>query len=738
MKTKFLQGQRLGLSVVAAAALLAACGGGGGSATDSALAQVQSAGRGDDSPPSVESSARWRRVPAFIQGEIRRTDYDGVADDLLTAGLGQAGLATAAPTFANPLAPTAAELRRLHIVNSYRAIVDTTAGGGYGTLYGPTVAADGTVTAGDGKVAGTEWLAFSDDGSGQQNVTLMVQVPASFNPRKPCIITATSSGSRGVYGAISTGEWGLKRGCAVAYTDKGTGSAPHDLATDTVPLIDGTRSTSAAAGTQAQFRAPLDAAQLAAVNAAMPNRLAFKHAHSQRNPERDWGRFTLQAVEFAFYALNQQFNTLAADDDEHDDDSRRARRIRPGNTLVIASSVSNGGGAAIAAAELDREGLIDGVAVAEPAVEMPAAPGITVRRGGVAQATVARPLIDFTSFANLYQPCAALSAQVAGSPGSAFVVASVAAARCASLKAKGLLTADTLAAQADEALAQLAAYGWEPEAAVLQASHAAFEIPSAVSVTFANALSRASVADALCGYSFAATSAAFTPAAVGAAALAGMAATGNGVPPSATVQLINNLNPGFAFRDLVSFSPSTGKQDWNVDGALCLRQLVTGSDAAALKLQAGLDETRRSGNLGRKPTVIVHGRSDALLPVNHTSRAYTALNSRVEGRRSKLSYIEVTNAQHFDAFIGLPAVLPGYDSRFVPIHVYLNRALDAVHAHLADGRALPPSQVVRTTPRGGLGGSAPVITEANAPAIALKPAAADAISARNGVLDVPN
>mgnify|MGYP003349286586 CR=1 FL=1 len=37
--------------------------------------------------------------------------------------------------------------------------------------------------------------------------------------------TATSSGSRGVYGAISTGEWGLKKGCAVAYTDKGTGAA---------------------------------------------------------------------------------------------------------------------------------------------------------------------------------------------------------------------------------------------------------------------------------------------------------------------------------------------------------------------------------------------------------------------------------------------------------------------------------------------------------------------------------
>ena len=74
----------------------------------------------------------------------------------------------------------------------------------------------------------------------------------------------------------------------------------------------------------------------------------------------------------------------------------------------------------------------------------------------------------------------------------------------------------------------------------------------------------------------------------------------------------------------------------------------------------------------------MHGRDDALLPVNHTSRAYTALNKAVEGRRSRLSYIEVTNAQHFDGFIGLPTVLPGFDSRYVPLHLYLFRALDAM------------------------------------------------------------
>jgi len=175
-----------------------------------------------------------------------------------------------------------------------------------------------------------------------------------------------------------------------------------------------------------------------------------------------------------------------------------------------------------------------------------------------------------------------------------------------------------------------------------------------------------------------------------------------------------------------------------LDGALCLRNLVTGSDDWAKRLQAGVDEARRNGNLRGKPAIIVHGRNDALLPVNHTSRPYVALNRKVEGSGSKLSYVEVTNAQHFDGFIGLPTVLPGYDSRFVPLHVYLNRALDAMYAHLDTGAALPPSQVVRTVPRGGTPGAAPALTPANLPAIATQPAAADRIVVGSGSVAVPD
>jgi hydroxybutyrate-dimer hydrolase len=215
-----------------------------------------------------------------------------------------------------------------------------------------------------------------------------------------------------------------------------------------------------------------------------------------------------------------------------------------------------------------------------------------------------------------------------------------------------------------------------------------------------------------------------------------MAATGNGVPTSAGINLVNNNGSLGAARDFLSFN-AAGVADWNLSGALCLRNLLTGTDAAAQRLNAGLNEVRLTGNLRGKPALVVHGRADALLPPNHTSRPYTALNRQVEGTASKLSYIEVTNAQHFDTFIGLPAILGGYDSRYVPLHVYLNRSLDAMLAHLRSGAALPPSQVVRTVPRGGTAGSAPAITAANVPAWSAAPGAADAIGVTAGGIAIP-
>ena len=439
-------------------------------------------------------------LPAGIAGAIAEKAYDGTTDDLLTGGLGKTGLMGAAPAYAVPATPTASELRRNAIYNNYRALVDYTAAGGMGVLYGPNIDLNGGNTLGEGKIAGREYIATADDGTGQQNVTLMVQVPDSFDAKKPCIVTATSSGSRGVYGAIGTaGEWGLKRGCAVAYTDKGSGNGLHDLTSGAVMARDGTMLTAATAAGKAVFQSAAAASDVAAFNTATPNRVAYKHAHSQQNPEKDWGKHTLDAVRLAFYVLNERFGTATASDA-----NKKIRTIIPGNTLVIASSVSNGGGAALAAAEQDTEGLIDGVAVSEPNAQPGANTGLTIQQGAANVATHSKPLIDYFTYANVYQPCAALSA----STGNPLTLLSTLPAqnRCSALAARGLLSATTLAAQADEALAKLNLYGWQTESNFFHQTHYRYATNSIV-VTYINTYGRFSVTDSVCGFSMANTTA---------------------------------------------------------------------------------------------------------------------------------------------------------------------------------------------------------------------------------------
>jgi hydroxybutyrate-dimer hydrolase len=651
-------------------------------------------------------------------------------DDLLTAGLGATGLLLPAPAFANPLAPTAAELRRNAIHVNYRAVLDILPAGGYGTLYGPNVSNDGVVSAGQGKIGGWEHIAYAGDG----NVTLMVQVPASFDSLRACIVTATSSGSRGVYGAIgASGEWGLKQGCAVAYTDKGTGNGLHDLATNMVGLIDGVRADAAAAGDTSHFTAALSDAERNAFNTATPNRIAYKHAHSQRNPEADWGRNTLQAIRFAFYVLNEQYGRLGSEGHKRVVLDRK-------NTIVIASGISNGGAAALAAAEQDVNGLIDGVAVTEPNAQPRSVRHLRIVQGGVEQTNIGKPLMDYFSLATLLQPCAAASLAATDSAGYAVVFAlapnviSQGATRCASLAAKGLVSGATAAEQSADARAKLRAYGWLADSEPLQLSHYAFATP-AIAVTYTNTYARASVADNLCGFSLAATNATGDPVALSAAAQAGSFANGNGVPPTVGINLIYNdaanaATPGAGKRDLLAASPSTGALDLALDGALCQRALITGRDRLARRVQRNVDDVLLDGKLRGKPTLIMHGRADALIPVNHASRAYYGAH-KLADRHSATRYIEVTNAQHFDSFLSFP----GYPERYLPLHVYLIRGLNAMHAHLTQGAALPPSQVVRTVPRGA---GAPAITAANVPAWSAAPNDGDRIGFEQRTLFVPD
>jgi hydroxybutyrate-dimer hydrolase len=657
------------------------------------------------------------QLPSYL-GTITSKTYDGTSDDLLTAGLGATGLAAAtAPAYADPLNPTPAELRRNAIYANYRAVLDISANSGYGTLYGPNVDAKGNVGSGQGMVAGSEYVAYSDDGTGNQNVTLMVQVPATFDVNNPCIVTGTSSGSRGIYGAIgSAGEWGLKNNCAVAYADKGSGTGLYTFEDDSVNLQNGVRATRASAAKNSIFTPALSDADRAAFASSSPARIAFKHAHSQQNPEKDWGKFTLQAVEFAFYVLNEKYGVLAKDNKSH------IVRLTPKNTITIASSISNGAGSALLAAEQDTKGLISGVAATEPQVQPKTATGYSVRQGGASVTGQGKALFDYSTYAALYQPCIASTAAAPG--------------RCTALVAKGLLTGTDLLSQQNDAKARLKAYGWLADSDILQAAHAGTNI--LVAVTYANAYGKFSVTDKVCGFSFAPTDATGTPLAFTAAQKASSFSTQNGIVGSVVYE--NSVGGAKAYN--FGVSPSSSLADQSLDGFLCLRSLATGVDAVtggplsatlaaqSARVKAGMAEVAATGNLHGKPAIIVQGRSDTLIPVNFASRAYLGLNASAEGGTSKLRYIEVTNANHFDSFTNaLPA-------NIVPLHVYLFRALDAMMANLRSSAvALPPSQVVRTVPRFD---NTSLITVANVPPIAAAPVTGNTITVSGTTVDVPN
>ncbi len=675
------------------------------------------------------NSENLNQLPSFVKGAIVHQTYDGTSNDLLTGGLGKTGLAAAAtalPAFADPAHPTAAELRTRAIYNNYRALVDYTAAGGFGVLYGPNIDTSGNDTLGEGKIAGDEYLAYDDDGTGQVNVTMMVQVPSTFDPANPCIVTGTSSGSRGVYGAIATsGEWGLKHRCAVAYTDKGSGLGVHDLTNNTVNLITGERADAATAGSSSNFTAPLTGSALASFNASDPNRFAFKHAHSKQNPEKDWGKFTLDAVQFAFYVLNQQFGQTSSNGKD------KLKTINPSNAIVIASSVSNGGGAALQAAELDSSNLIDGVVAGEPQIQVAPDARRSILRNGAAVAANGKPLYDYATLANLYQPCASQATSAASSPGLSFVDATRAKARCATLRALGYLTKDAVADQADEALAKLHEAGFEKETDLLHASQWAFATP-AIAVTYAYSYGRFGVEQRTCGYTFAATDANGAPIAPTANNLAQIFASGNGIPPTGTINVVADTAKNGPILDALAQSQSSGVADYNADGADCLRKLYTGSDANAQAVKTGVGEVQRTANLHGKPAILVQGRSDQNVPVNHASRAWMAQNRLAEGAGSKARYLEVTNAQHFDTFI--PAIT-GYQTAFIPLHRYFIQAMDMMYASLKSGAALPDSQVVRTTPRSS---ATAQISTTNVPAVPLTASAADKITFQGDALSIPD
>jgi hydroxybutyrate-dimer hydrolase len=286
-------------------------------------------------------------------------------------------------------------------------------------------------------------------------------------------------------------------------------------------------------------------------------------------------------------------------------------------------------------------------------------------------------------------------------------------------------------------------FGLLPEQNVVAPGYWFGNVHQAIAVTYANAYGRSSVLDNLCSFSFGATDASGNPIALAGAAEAQLFGTSNGIPPTSGISLINNAAPGASKENRLSTS------DQNLDGALCLRSLALGRDAAtgaplgrtaanqAHQIEEGVEEIIANGNLRRIPAVVVAGRNDAILPLNFAARAYFGLNNVVEGSLSPLHYYEVTNAQHLDSFnqFGPIGALRGYSELMIPLHRYFIQAMDLMYDHLRNGSPLPASQVVHTTPRGP---GAPQITLANVPPISTSPAANVQITFAGNQVRIPD
>lgn len=480
------------------------------------------------------------------------------SDDLLSAGLGAAGLADAK---APQVAADAAGRRQLAYHTNWRGIADLSAAGGYGSLYGSLK-----------PVPGIEVKTWIGEVGLNQPHGVMVHVPDRFDPARPCLVVAPVSGSRGIYGALATaGAWALAHGCAVVYTDKGAGTGFFDLDAAVGLGIDG-----APVRTVGEAGFVADAAPAGADGAVRG--IAIKHAHSKDHGEAHWGRMTLSAARFALLVLEQRFP---------------GQRFHADNTRVIAASISNGGGAVLRALEQDREGLIDAVVAAAPQISAFGTPS----------------LLDYATRAALLAPCAQLVPELAAAPLAPLLLARRPEfeARCRTLAQAGIVEGVDLAMQARSAYAQLRALGLPDEALMGNATNVAADLWRAVAVTYLNAYARAGADEQLCGFRFALLGPDGQPRRATEADYANWFATSSGIAPTAGVQLVGPPGEGV---------------DPHYAGLKCLRDAYRATGPLGERIRLGELEVRAQAMLPARPVVIVHGREDALIPVGATSRPY--------------------------------------------------------------------------------------------------------------------
>ena len=484
--------------------------------------------------PSPAASAASAPTPIAGAIAVPAESAHRGSDDLLTAGLGLDGLRGPIPALADPAAPTFAELRRRAVWTNWRGIADVVSEGGLGAAYGDLAPVSGREFHGSDTVPGAT-----------HPHRLLLQLPDAFDRKRPCLVVTASSGSRGVYGAIAlAGGWGLPKGCAVAYSDKG-------------------------AGTDWRRGAHTDLAARGNVSAASDggasDTVYVPHAHSGDHPEADWGRHVLQAARFGRDVLVRETGI--------DDDA----------LVVIAAGVSNGAGAVLRAAGdevADGSGIanaprIDGVVAVSPNVHVHGA----------------RPLFDVATHAALLMPCALAAPHFDDDallrPGGARPPAYDAA--CAALAQHEQIDGDDVAAQATNAWNAMQAAGWTDAAMRAGSLSVAFDLWRAVAAGYASAYAR-TPADAMpLGYRYAVRDAqgGVPPATPSEAAL--WWSDSSGIPPGSGVALLDP--PGDDGRTLGLLGlHALAKDDAAIREAIALTRVQPPREGLPILLLHGLDD----------------------------------------------------------------------------------------------------------------------------------------------------
>jgi hydroxybutyrate-dimer hydrolase len=639
----------------------------------------------------------------IVVGPVVHRTYDGEQDDLLTAGLGIDNLLSknAAVSYNDPLHPTADEIRRQLL-----SVTDAPFNG-FGRSYGPNIdLVTEKPVQGSVKLAGDEYRAYVRTGQGHS--TALVQIPVTFSPSKPCILAISTAGTSDVLMELNKfGYWGLVRGCAVAWSDKGAGAGVEILKDAKALNIDGLLQATDNAAAQAKFVTAISNVDRQKLVGDQPGRAAYKWAHAGWSNEEYAGDALLNTIRFSFDILNSHLK-LHAD------------TINPGNTIVIASGHSGGGGGAIQAGERDTDGLIDGIVARAPQTQTFASGRISITNRGKTTRATAKDLADYFSFADLYRACATLA--LPNDPARQKLTQ--AGERCSSLADAGLLKSAGPEAQAQEALEKLHSYGFGPELDPFIGGTALFDTYTYGLVSQYGGFR---IDEALCNYSISPVDESGKPVDFSPELLGGLGYLSRGGKPDGTkIALVNDADPTGPMKSALSTSSSTNRKDYNLDGVRCLREA-----AFSPRVKNTLARLMMHGNLHGKPTIIIQGQLDEILPVDMVVRPYVALNSLVEGKDSRVTYLEIPLATHGD---------PGSASRstYVPWGIYHIRSLELMWSNLTKGTALPPSQVIRVSYSDDSRSQNPSTPEVTSPSILVDPPAADRIIIDGGDILIPN